>query len=107
MFACLSPLQQTVPFGCGIWYFSVWGQQVSPLSSGTTVGLDGLGSGGSGVLESCQCFSKQPGWPVPQDHLLPLPKTGSLSVSALEESSPLPPTLLPSTACLHIYDCGL
>lgn len=25
MFACLSPLQQTVPFGCGIWYFSVWG----------------------------------------------------------------------------------
>lgn len=86
---------------------SACGLTASPVSSGTTIGLDSLGSGGSGVLESCQCSSKQLGWPVPQDHLLPLPKTGSLSVSALEESSPFPPTLLPSTAHLHIYDCGL
>lgn len=44
---------------------SACGSTASPVSSGTTIGLDSLGSGGSGVLESCQCSAKQPGWPVP------------------------------------------
>ena len=96
---------QRTHFGCG--YFMVRRLTVSPVSSSTTIGLVSLGSGGSGVLEGCQCSLTQPGWSVPQDCLLFHPKTGTFSVSALEESNLFPPTLLPLTACFHIFDCGL
>lgn len=61
MSAFLSPSEQAVHLWDVGYIPSVCVWTVSPLSSGTTMGLDGLGCGGFGVLESCQCFSKQPG----------------------------------------------